>query len=265
MAKNKTVVVTGASSGLGRSLAIEAGRRGAKVALLARRESILRKLKDVILSEGGEAIALPTNVGNPDSVRDAFAGIDSTWGLIDIIFNCAGVVQPVCPLLEASDEDFLASLETNVFGIYLTTRESLKRMVSQERGGTIINITSGAGRNPYAGWSAYCSQKAAVNMFTRCVAMEVSDKPVRVVAISPGTFESPMQKKIRETDIKAFPSREKFVRVHREGRLSSPDRVGNILLELSLTDWPELSGMVEDLRSPDFQRQCLQHGVEITL
>ncbi len=265
MANDKVVVVTGASSGLGRSLAIEAGRRGAKVALLARRESILKKLKDVILCEGGEPIALPTTVGNPDSVGDAFVEIDSTWGRIDILFNCAGVLEPVCPLIEASDDDLLASLKTNVFGIYLTTRESLKRMVTQERGGTIITITSGAGLNPYAGWSACGSQKAAVNIFTRCVALEVTDKPIRVVAISPGPFESPMQEIIRKTDVKAFPSREKFVRLHKEGKLASPEAIAKILLDLSLTDWPELSGMVEDLRSPDFQKQCMQHGIEVNL
>jgi len=264
-AKNKIVAITGASSGLGWSLAIDAGCREAKVALLARRESLLKNLKNRITSNGGQAIALPTDVGNPNSVKKAFGEIESTWGRIDIFINCAGAVEPISPLIKTTDDDLLKSLMTNVFGVYLTTRESLRIMLKQEEGGTIINITSGAGSKPYVGWSAYCSQKAAVNMVTRCAAMEVFDKPIRVLALSPGPFESHMQELIREANIESFPSREKFLKLHKEGKLKNPETLARIILDIALTDWPEISGRVEDLRSADFQKECIQHGLKIVL
>jgi len=189
--------------------------------------------------------------------------IDTRFKRIDTLFNCAAVVEPVSPLSEASIDGLMTALKTNVFGVYLTTRETLKRMQKQKRGGTIINITSGAGSNPYAGWSAYCSQKAAVDMFTRCVAMEVADFPIRVAAISPGPFESRMQQIIRKTDIKSFPYRDKFVRLHRDGQLAAPEFFAKIFLDIACTDWPELSGMVADLRAADFQKECRKRGIEM--
>jgi NAD(P)-dependent dehydrogenase (short-subunit alcohol dehydrogenase family) len=261
--KNNVIIITGASSGLGRSLALDAGRRGARVGILARRAYLLEEIKDTIISAGGQCVALPTDVGDPDSVSAAFARIDSTFGRVDILFNCAAVVEPVSPLSEAPVESLLTALKTNVFGIYLTTRQVLPRMQNQNGLGTIINITSGAGSNPYAGWSAYCSQKAAVDMLTRCVALEVADMPIRVAAISPGPFESSMQQIIRKAEIKAFPARDKFVKLHREGRLADPETFAKIILDISLADWPELSGIVADLRADDFQIECRKRGIEI--
>ena len=259
--KNKVVVVSGASSGLGRSIAVETGNRRMNVAVLARRQADLKTLRASISAAGGECIDLPTDVSRPKAVDQAFKKIDSYFGQIDVLFNCAGAVEPIAPLVQASDQGLLNALMTNVFGIYLTTRAALKRMLNQEHGGTILNIGSGAAHAPYAGWSAYCSQKGALAMFTRCVAMEVSHRPVRIVAISPGPFESHMQKVIRQTDSRMFPAREKFVKLYQEGKLAEPQAVAKVMVDIALTDWPELSGRVEDLRSADFQRQCIEHGL----
>jgi 3-oxoacyl-[acyl-carrier protein] reductase len=259
----KRIVVTGASSGLGRAIAESAAAGGAKVALMARREGKLNEIVNDIEAKGGEAIALPTDVSNIKSLQESFKTIDSKLGGIDIVFNCAGVVEPISYLTETSPDSLLMSLKVNVFGIYLVTLEALTRMDKQDKGGTIINITSGAGINAYAGWSSYCSQKAAVNMFTKCVALEMSDKPIRIAAISPGPFESRMQEIIRGVSASAFPSRDKFVNLYKEGKLNKPDGLAKVLIDLSLSEWPELSGVIGDLRSVDFQKECIEHGVEI--
>jgi 3-oxoacyl-[acyl-carrier protein] reductase len=261
--KHKRIAVTGASSGLGRAIAESAAAGGAKVALMARRERKLNEIVNDIEAKGGEAIALPTDVSNIRSLQESFKIIDSKLGGIDIVFNCAGVVEPISYLTETSPDSLLMSLKINVFGIYLMTLEALRRMVKQDKGGTIINITSGAGINAYAGWSAYCSQKAAVNMFTKCVALEISDKPIRIAAISPGPFESGMQETIRGVSTHRFPSRDKFINLYEEGKLNTPDRLAKILIDLSLSEWPELSGVMGDLRSVDFQKECVEHRVEI--
>ncbi len=259
----KRIAVTGASSGLGRAIAELAAAGGAKVALMARRKGKLNEIVKGLEAKGGEAIALPTDVTDIISLKRSFKIIDSMLNGIDIVFNCAGVVEPISFLTETPPDKLLMSLKVNVFGIYLTTLEALRKMIKQDDGGTIINITSGAGINAYAGWSGYCSQKAAVNMFTKCAALEVSDKPIRIAAISPGPFESPMQEIIRGVSDQRFPSRDKFVSLYKEGKLDTPDRFAKILVDLSLSEWPELSGVIGDLRSPDFQKECIGHGVEI--
>lgn len=261
-AKNKVIIVTGASAGLGHSLAIEAGNRGAKVALLARRTRVLEEVRDKITAAGGEALVLPVDLREPAAISNAFRQILSFWSRIDVLFNNAGVVEPVAPLIELSDEAILDSLKINVLGVYLATREALRAMREQKAGGTVINITSGAANRPYAGWSMYGSQKAAVNMLTRIAALEMMGTPVRVAGISPGPFESHMQQALRQSDPENFPAREKFVNLHREGKLPDPDTIAGIIMDIALSNWPELSGMVEDIRSADFKEQCRQRGIK---
>ncbi len=260
LAQNKVIVITGASAGLGRALAVEAARRGARVALLARRKSTLEGLRNSIIDNGGNVIAFPIDIGIPDSVIKAFSTIESRWGRIDILFNVAAIAEPIKRLEHISNAELETSLRTNVLGIYLVTREALKRMLAK-REGTIINITTSAAQKPYVGWSCYCSQKAAMDMFTKTIALEIEHKLIRIAAISPGPFESRMQEIIRNTADYQFPSKEKFVRLHKRGKLPSPDDIAPILLDISLTDWPELSGMVTDIRSEEFQKQCRDHGV----
>jgi len=263
LAHDKVVVVTGASAGLGRCLALEAGRRRGRVGLIARRAHLLEELRDTIRVLGGAACAIPTDVRDAQAVEGAFARIESIWGHIDILINNAAVVEPLAPLVQCSNEELLSALTTNVFGVYIATREALKRMIVQPTGGVVVNITGGTGRHPYPSWSAYCSQKAAVDMFTRCVAMEVSGRPVRVTAICPGSFDSHMQRAIRETSELGFPAREKFVRLYEEGKLADPEELAKVIVDLCLVDWPDLSGRVEDLRCADFRTECREHGVTI--
>jgi NADP-dependent 3-hydroxy acid dehydrogenase YdfG len=261
LAQNKVIVITGASAGLGRALAIDAGQRGARVVLMARRKSALERLRNSINENGGNVIAFPIDVASPDAVIKAFSSIESQWGRIDILFNVAGTAEPIKRLEHISNAEMEQSLMTNVFGLYLVTREALKRMLAK-RVGTIINITSGAGHRPYIGWSCYCSQKAAVDMFTRTVALELEHKLIRIAAITPGPFESRLQEVIRNTAEFQFPAKEKFVKLHQKNKIPSPETLAPVLLDISLTDWPELSGMVTDLRAEDFQLQCQAHGIK---
>ncbi|NIT61624.1 MAG: SDR family NAD(P)-dependent oxidoreductase, partial [Aliifodinibius sp.] len=211
-----------------------------------------------------EALALPTDVGNPTEVKKAFSEIQQQWGRMDILINNAGVVEPIAPLVKCRDDALLQSLQTNVYGTYLCTREALKHMMEENREeGTIINITSGAAKKPYHGWSAYSSQKAAVDMFTRCVALEVKELPIRIAAIAPGTFESNMQELIRSKSEEDFPARPKFVKLHQEGHLSKPEDVAKSIVAIALSDWPELSGRITDIRSSEFQEECRRRGIEI--
>ncbi|PKK83918.1 MAG: hypothetical protein CVT49_05700 [candidate division Zixibacteria bacterium HGW-Zixibacteria-1] len=262
-AKNKVIVITGASAGLGRALAMEAGHRKARVVLLARGKTELEKVRKLIIESGGEALVLPTDMTKPPDVALSFAEIESRWSRVDILFNVAGVVEPVKRLVNAGDDEIVQSLMINVLGVYIGSREAVKIMQKQLSGGTIINITSGAAKRVYVGWSLYGSQKAAVDHFTRVVAEELKETPIRIAALSPGPFDSHMQKVMRGTDISDFPVKDRFVELHRSGKLATPEQLAPMILDIALTDWPELSGRVEDIRDGDFQRLCFQNGVLI--
>jgi benzil reductase ((S)-benzoin forming) len=135
--------------------------------------------------------------------------------------------------------------------------------VMQHHGtGTIVNITSGAAEKPYVGWSMYGSQKATVNMFTRIVAKEIAETPVRILAISPGPFESPMQESLRQSKPEDFPAIHKFIDLHKSGKLPHSEQVAEIILDISLSQWPELSGRIVDIRSPEFQKECKKRGIK---
>ena len=262
-ATNKVIVTTGASAGLGRALALEAGRRKARVALLARRKEELEKVRRQIIESGGEAVAIPTDMTVPRDIALTFAEIESRWNRIDILFNVAGVVEPVKRLVNADDDEIMKSLMINVLGVYIGSREAIRIMQGQSSGGTIINITSGAARRVYVGWSLYGSQKAAVDHFTRVVAEELKDTPIRIVALSPGPFDSRMQEIMRQTDKSEFPVKDRFVELHESGKLAKPEQLAPMILDIALTDWPELSGRVEDIREQVFQSECMEKGITI--
>jgi NAD(P)-dependent dehydrogenase (short-subunit alcohol dehydrogenase family) len=109
----------------------------------------------------------------------------------------------------------------------------------------------------------YGSQKAAVDMFTRIIALELGNSPVRIAAISPGPFESPMQEALRAASERDFPRRDKFIKLHETGALPTPEIIAPMMLDIALADWPELSGKVEDIRDTGFQQECIQHGIKV--
>jgi benzil reductase ((S)-benzoin forming) len=257
---SKVVVVAGATGSLGSSLALAAASMKCRVALMARSKDKLEQLAYAVRGRGGEAIPLVTDAQNPVLVGEAYEHIVDKWTTIDIVINCVGVVEPIGLVWQCSEDDLSASLQTNVQAMYVINRQAVLRMRKQASG-TIVNITSGAGRKPYRGWSAYCSQKAAMDMFTRCIAAELEHESVRIFALSPGPFEGHMQEIIRRTSEESFPQREKFIKYYESGALADPDELGHIILEISLTDWPELSGTIADLRSDDFRTACAEHGV----
>ncbi len=262
-AENKVIAITGASAGLGKELALEAGRRKARVVLMARNEDKLNELAGQISSDGGKALAIGTDVTRPESVNKAFERIHSEYEQIDLLYNVAGVVEPIKRLEDVSDEGMKNAIDVNVLGLYLCTRNAIGMMLNQKEGGTIINITSGAAIHPYVGWTLYCSTKAAVDMFTKTVDLELSDTPIRIAGISPGPFESHMQQVMRKKDEHDFPKKQKFVDLYETGALTTPDVIAPMILDVGLSKWKKLSGKIYDIRDPKFQKKCKKHDIEI--
>ena len=256
-------IITGASSGLGAALAIALADRGVRVALLARRAQQLDALARDIASAGGVALAIPTDVSDIGSVNDAFIEVREEWGQLDVLFNNAGIIQPIAPLHELPDEGLQRLLNINIFGAFAVARAALRIMREQPSGGTIVNITSGASYKPYPGWTAYGGSKAAMDIMTRIAAVENADRPIRIFAIAPGSFESYMQETIRNTPEERFPMLQQFIEKYESGVLADAADVAMVLSGVALSNWSELNGHVLDIRDVAFQKECQQRGIVI--
>ena len=189
----KTVAITGASRGVGAETAALFAQSGAKVALLARSGADLKNVADSI---GEGARAYPCDLGEIGKIAPLFDEIKAELGYIDILINNGALIAPIARMGEADLQAWDNLMRVNVTGLFATTQACLPDMVA--RGvGTVINISSGAAKNAYEGWSAYCASKAAVAMLTQSLDLEYRDAGIRALGLSPGTVATQMQRDIR--------------------------------------------------------------------
>ena len=188
-------IVTGASRGLGRAIAKEYGREGARVVVTARPHSptglpgtINETAKD-IQQTGGEALAVPCDVADEDQVRAMIEQAMDRYGRIDVLVNNAGIMIPSEPFLDIGPERWDELMAVNLRGPYLTCRYVVPVMMKQRRG-SIINIGTLAGAAPRPGGTAYCSSKAALHMFSLCLAEDVKDYNIAVNVLRPGALKT---------------------------------------------------------------------------
>ena len=258
----KKIVITGASAGLGKAMAIQSAKYSVDVALLARSADKLKKVAEEIRAIGVNAIVIPTDVSDESQVVAAFELIRKEWGVVDVLINNAGVIQPIAPLHEVDADELEKLLKINIFGSFITTREALK-MMRLQKWGVIVNISSGAAYKPYPGWSAYGSSKAALDMMTKVATVENKDANICIFGIAPGVFESNMQQTIRQTPIDKFPLLQRFIEMHEKGYLADPADVGNLIVQIAINAWAELNGKITDIRDPQLQQECMDRGIII--
>jgi 3-oxoacyl-[acyl-carrier protein] reductase len=188
--KDKVVLVTGASRGIGRAVAGVLAAQGATVVLGARDAARLEAAVKEIREAGGRAEALTLDVSNRASVEAAVESVVDAHGRIDALVNNAGVTRDTL-LLRMKDEDWQAVLDTNLTGVYLCTQAAIKPMIKQRRG-RIVNVTSVVGLVGNAGQANYAASKAGVVGFTKSVAREVASRGITVNAVAPGFVETDM-------------------------------------------------------------------------
>lgn len=193
----KTVLITGASRGIGAAAARAFAAAGANVALTARSEEALAELAGEI---GPRAIAVPCDVSRYDEVEAAVAATCQAFGGLDILINNAGAIEPIARLEASSPDDWGKVIDVNLKGVYHGIRAALPVMKSAG-GGTVINISSGAAYNPIEAWSHYCSAKAGVLMLTKMLHHEEGANGIRAMGLSPGTVATQMQREIKASGI----------------------------------------------------------------
>ena len=193
----KTVLITGASRGIGAAAARVFAEAGANVALIARSTADIADLAQEI---GARAIAIPCDVSKYVEVSAAVATTIAAFGQLDVLINNAGVVDPIGHLQDTDPEKWGRAIDINLKGVMYGLHAAIPVMIAQG-GGTIINISSGAAHGPVEGWSAYCSSKAGVYMLTRAADLEARDKGMRIMGLSPGTVATQMQREIKASGI----------------------------------------------------------------
>jgi len=184
----KGAVVTGAASGIGKAIATAFIEAGASVLLCDRNAVAL----DAAARELGErAVGQVTDVSNENQVEGAMRRARASFGSLDIVVNCAGF-GAIVPLIELSDDKWKAVQGVTLGGVFYGVKHGARQMLEQGHPGVIINISSVNGRQPGEGQSAYCAAKAGVDMLTRCGALELGSRGIRVVGIAPGLVETPL-------------------------------------------------------------------------
>lgn len=180
----RTVVVTGASRGLGRSIALELASLGDRVACVATRSSNADTVVREILDNGGQAAAFGCRVEVADDVTALFEAVAGAFGPVDVLVNNAGISQPQ-PTLTMTEENFDAHMNVNVKSIFLCSQAAARQM-KDHGGGNIVNIGSILGRNAFPATLGYCTSKAAVDHMTRVMAIEWARYGIRVNCVAPG-------------------------------------------------------------------------------
>jgi 3-hydroxy acid dehydrogenase/malonic semialdehyde reductase len=187
--KGKTILITGATSGIGEACARKFAAMGSNLILNGRNEDKLERLKQELTALGIEVLTLPFDVRDRQAMRQALDSLQGQWKAIDVLINNAGLVLGMDKEHEGSLDEWDVVIDTNIKALLAMTRMIVPGMI--ERGcGHIINIGSIAGDAAYAGGSVYCATKAAVKALSDGLRIDLVDTPLRVTNIKPGMVET---------------------------------------------------------------------------
>ncbi|CAI6024191.1 SDR family NAD(P)-dependent oxidoreductase [Cohnella sp. JJ-181] len=201
--KDKVALVTGATSGIGRSTALLLASEGATVVVAARREEKGRQVVEEIRALGGEAAFLKMDVANEESVRDGIRWIVGRYGKLDLAVNNAGISKRPAPLIETDTKDLQDALQTNVVGLFASMKHEAAAML-KTGGGAIVNVSSINGLRPTDRSSAYSASKFAVEALTKVAAKEMAGHNIRINAIAPGPTKSEITEGLGEELLAGF-------------------------------------------------------------
>jgi NAD(P)-dependent dehydrogenase (short-subunit alcohol dehydrogenase family) len=225
-------IVTGHSRGIGEAVAAGLLARDMRVLGVSRRgnASLARQyaglLQESTLDLGDTAAIAAWIAGG--AMSRFLAG-----GQRALLVNNAGVIQPIGPL-ESQDAALVAhAITVNVAAAFMLSATFVQATPKAER--RILHVSSGAGRKPYAGWSIYCSTKAAMDHHARCVALDATPG-LRIASVAPGVVDTEMQAEIRASTDEHFPDRPRFVAMHRDHTLPTPEAAGGKLVAYLLSD-----------------------------
>ena len=186
---NKTVLITGATSGIGLACARKFAENGDRLILTGRNESRLAEIRKELTDKGIDVLTLTFDVRNREQAEKCLCGLPVEWQQIDVLVNNAGLALGLEPEYEGSFDDWETMIDTNIKGLLTMTRLVVPGMVKRGQG-HVINIGSVAGDAAYAGGNVYCATKAAVKALSDGLRIDVADTAVRVTNLKPGLVET---------------------------------------------------------------------------
>jgi NAD(P)-dependent dehydrogenase (short-subunit alcohol dehydrogenase family) len=226
--EGKVAVVTGASRGIGRAIALGLAEAGAKVVVSSRKLENVRTVADEIRVSGGEGLALQAHVGRRDDVAALVVQTVEAFGRVDVAVNNAATNPHFGPALTADEGQWAKILDTNLTGAFRVCRAVVPQMEAQG-GGKIINLSSVAGLRPSPGMGVYSVSKAGVIMLTQVLALELGRANIQVNAIAPGVIKTRFSQVLWQTPQIAEPMLGKLPL----GRFGEPEDVAGLALYLA--------------------------------
>lgn len=188
--KNKVILITGASSGIGEACARSFASHGAKLILIARRlERIEALAKELETVYGVQSLTIQLDVQNKAQVEKKLFSLPQEWANVDILINNAGLALSSDPIQNGSPENWDIMIDTNIKGLLYVTHALLPGMLQRDQG-QIVNIGSIAGQDLYPNGNVYCATKHAVRAITKSMRMDLVGTPIRVIEIAPGAVKT---------------------------------------------------------------------------
>ena len=201
--ENKTAIITGATRGIGRGIAIEFAKQGANVAFTySSSVEAAKSLEEEISAHGVSAKGYQSNAADFDAAQELAKNVLETFGTIDILVNNAGITKDNL-LMRISEEDFDKVIEVNLKSVFNLTKAVIRPMMKQ-RGGSIIHMSSVVGLKGNAGQANYAASKAGIVGFSKSVALELGSRNIRSNVVAPGFIETEMTAKLDEEVVKGW-------------------------------------------------------------
>jgi NAD(P)-dependent dehydrogenase (short-subunit alcohol dehydrogenase family) len=253
--QGQVAIITGGSRGLGRAAAELLAAMGAAVVLTARSADAVESVAAALRATGARAIGVAADVADPEQVEEIVESALDQFSRIDILVNNAGIIWPVEEVVDTDPDEWTYNIQVNLLGPFYLLRNVLPVMVGQHYG-RIVNVSSGAARNPIVGASAYSAAKAGMDSLTRSAALELADTGIVVNSLHPGMIDTDMQVDLRSVD--TTETRLDLTRFHaayEQGVLRSAADVARALAWLASPFAKQTQGQVLSVQDEAWMRQ----------
>jgi len=241
--KGKVAIITGGGSGIGEATAIIFAREGAKVALAGRRLHKIQAVADRVKAEGGEAIAVQTDVRFADQVQNLIEKTVERFGKLDVLFNNAGVRASRCTVVDCTEEEYERTMATDVKGLWLCCKYAIPHMI-KNGGGSIINCSSISAFIGQPLQGVYNVTKGGIDVLSKCMALDFAKYNIRVNNVNPAWVKTEMnEEELAQMKARGGKEWEEVVRLHPLGRLGEPEDVAWAVVYLASDESSWVTGI----------------------